>query len=72
MSIKRVDPEEAERASAVLCVRDLGQEWPWDDNEKGFCSVCQHPIVFRPHSPKTPPKICIECMLESIAEEIKQ
>lgn len=64
MSIEIVGNEEAERAQAVVCVRDYGQKFPWDDNEKGVCSICEHPIVFRPHAPKTPPKICVECLFE--------
>lgn len=64
-----VSDEEAEQCAAVACARDVGQVTPFDDNEKGICSLCNHPIIFRPYVPKTPPKICLECILEMHAAE---
>lgn len=57
-----VTPEECETADVVVCAPK--DTWtPFPDNEEGECSVCGHPIIFRPHAPKRPPKVCLECAL---------
>jgi hypothetical protein len=54
------DPDEAEDADAVVCIR-LTSPLMLPDNEIGLCSVCGEAIQFRPFGPKSPPKICWEC-----------
>lgn len=64
-TIPVVTAEEAENADAVVCLR-LGTPTPFTDNETGTCSHCQHAVVFRPHTPKRPPKICLECFRDTL------
>lgn len=65
MTIKVVSTDEAEKADYVVCCR-LGRPTIFSDNEYGACSHCGHVIFFRPHVPKQPPKICIECCLDGV------
>ena len=55
-----ITPEQAEQVDLVICV-PLGSPTPYTDNETGECSVCGCAIIFRPHAPKRPPKICTAC-----------
>jgi len=63
--MKVVTPEEAEKASFVVCVRK-GDPTPFADNLDGSCAWCGHPVVFRPHAPKNPPRICQPCFFDWI------
>ena len=60
--VEIVSNEAAERADWVICV-------PWsvpaiyDDDERGECFICGEPVRFRPYMPKTPPKLCLPCLL---------
>lgn len=67
LNISVVSDEEAEKASAVVCMRK-GFESPFDDNVEGVCSVCNHAIIYRPYMPIAPPKICYECMVAMVSE----
>lgn len=58
-----VSQEEAEKAAAVVCCR-TGLPSHFADNVTGACAHCGHAIFFRPHVPKSPPKICIECAMD--------
>ena len=71
--IEVVSPEEAEKASFVVCVF-AGQESKKfkADNVYTDCAECGSPITHRPHAPKTPPKICIRCAIEKIREEVAE
>lgn len=66
--IEVTSTEEAEDAEYVLCVRKNIKSI-FDDDEFGLCSICGREIRFRPHMPKKPKKICIECLFEKIKEE---
>ena len=66
MPIEIVSEEEAEKADFVVCVR-ANQKTPFDDNETGVCSKCGEAVQFRPHAPKTPPRLCMECYFRSQA-----
>lgn len=59
--VKVVSQEESEAAGAVLCIRK-GEYSPFTDNEEGVCILCLHAVVFRPTSPKKPPRICSACL----------
>ena len=59
MTIKIVDKKEAELVDWVVCSK-VGY---FDDDLHGVCVKCGCGIVFRPHAPKGPPKICLDCML---------
>jgi len=57
-----VTPEEAEKAAFVVCVRK-GEPTPFTDNLEGSCVWCGTDVIFRPHAPKKPPRICTPCFL---------
>ena len=44
----------------VICLRE-GTPTPWTDNERGVCSRCQLPVVFRPHIPRPSILVCLDC-----------
>jgi hypothetical protein len=56
------DPDEAEMADAVVCMR-LTQPLLLPDNLIDLCSKCGEAIQHRPHVPKRPPKICNQCII---------
>lgn len=56
-----VSDEAAELVDCVVCVPDGVGEFP--DNIHTVCADCDAPIEHRPHAPKRPMKICIECAL---------
>jgi ribosomal protein L37AE/L43A len=57
-----VGQDESELADVVVCVRATDFHRP--DAIWGQCSVCGADIVFQPHAPKRPPKVCIWCIAE--------
>jgi hypothetical protein len=59
-NIKVVDDETAEKADYVLCMPD-GQAEYFTDDVHTLCFFCLRPIHHRPHVPKRPKKICIDC-----------
>lgn len=68
--IKVVSNEEAEKAQFVICMRaNFPLQYPFPDNEKGVCGLCNAEIVFRPYAPKKPMKICMECAVEKLQAE---
>lgn len=66
--IEVVTDGEAELADFVVCVR-LGHPTPFKDNLEGKCCKCGHKVVFRPHAPKTPKRICMECATSNFTDE---
>lgn len=60
-----VSDEETEKAALVICVRveDM-PEGEFLDDILTVCGVCEEPIRHRPHVPKTPPKVCMQCAME--------
>lgn len=52
---------ECEQADFVVCCLRSKDPGAFTDNLVGSCTVCGREIVYRPHVPKTPPKICMEC-----------
>lgn len=67
MSIKIVSNEVAEQAAFVVCMRKADDPGYFKDNDEGTCSHCHETVVFRPETPKKPPRICVQCMKELIA-----
>lgn len=57
-----VSDDEAEKAGALVCMRK-GALTPFNDNLEAPCSACGETVIFRPHSPKAPPKLCLECAI---------
>jgi len=53
--------EDGEHADVVACMR-LTQPLLMPDNEIGLCSECGEAIQYRPHVPKLPRKMCLECI----------
>ena len=60
--IKVVDDDEAEQADFLVCVRSTIHPGYFDDDEFGHCCRCGHEVRFRPHAPKQPKRICMECL----------
>ena len=54
------DPEELEKCDFVVCMPNGEGEY-FDDDVRDFCADCGRGIHYRPHNPKRPPKICLEC-----------
>lgn len=63
--MKIVTSEEAEQADAVICVRATVSS-TFTDDEYGPCSICGEEVRFRPHAPKRPPRVCLECATEML------
>lgn len=51
--------EEAEEAGFVVC----GPSKHFPDDVETLCFLCQTKIVHRPHAPRRPPKICMQCLI---------
>lgn len=60
--INVVSNEEAEEVDAVIC--NTADLWsPFRDNTPAICADCGAAIYHRPHVPKKPKKICVNCAL---------
>ena len=57
-----VSDEEAERSDMVVCLPDSGPRY-FDDDVRATCAMCGIAIRHRPHVPKQPPKVCVNCAL---------
>lgn len=55
------DHQEAEKADYYVCLRVADDPHEFPDNMTGFCAQCGVPIIYRPHAPITPKKICTTC-----------
>lgn len=62
-----ITDEEAETADAIMVSR-RGPS-PWKDNLFGKCAECRAEVMYRPHAPKSPRKICVECA-EKAADKV--
>lgn len=60
--IPPASPEQATGADLAICARKADAPEFFGDNLEGVCSMCGEVIVFRPHMPKEPPKICTRCV----------
>jgi hypothetical protein len=50
---------EADEAAMTVC----GNVSYFADDVRGECAGCGAPLVFRPHMPARPPKLCLDCAL---------
>ena len=50
----------AEAADMVLCIPDAGPTY-FPDDVHTTCATCGTPIRHRPHVPRRPKKVCLEC-----------
>lgn len=51
--------DRAEKTQYLVC----GPRSFYDDDIHGKCTLCLVPIVWRPHAPKKPKRICLDCLL---------
>lgn len=75
-----ISDKEAEKVDFVICCSDLTHNL-FLDNLEGNCIKCKKQIYFRPHIPKKPKKICMECaekldvakfvITEKVAQELR-
>lgn len=63
-----VSDEEAENAAFVVCC-DARFPSPFTDNVAATCALCLKAIIHRPHAPKKPPKLCIDCAMRFSEEK---
>ena len=56
------DDGNADHADIVVCAR-LTSPLMMPDNKIGFCAECGEAIQYRPHVPKSPRKMCMECVV---------
>lgn len=68
IDVEVVSEEESESADFVVCV-PRGAPTLHTDNVHTFCAFCERPIFHRPHAPKRPPKICVDCAVKLPAEK---
>ena len=62
--VQVVSEEEAEKSTYLVCVRWDSTPALFTDDVKGTCCACGTAVRFRPSAPKTPPRLCVECMLD--------
>lgn len=67
-SIKVVSDDEAEQADFVICCTNDSPRY-FDDDIDTVCARCGVGIHHRPHAPKRPKKICLECAARNAEEE---
>jgi hypothetical protein len=60
-TVRMVSDEEAERAAYLVCCRKVDDPGAFDDDLTGHCVSCRSVVIFRPSSPKTPPRLCLQC-----------
>lgn len=58
-----VSQAEAEDVDIMVCNR-VGMPTKFADNEYGQCFMCDHAVYFRPHAPKKPKRICVDCAVQ--------
>lgn len=66
--IQIVSDAEAEEATLVVCMPIGGPRY-FDDDVETVCSECGTGIFHRPHVPKKPRKVCIDCALKLSEQE---
>lgn len=67
--INVVSQEKAEQADLVVCVFADAEPVFFDDDIFTVCADCGRAIRHRPHAPKKPPKVCINCALQRLEQE---
>ena len=57
-----IEDGNGEHIDILVCVR-LTKPLILPDNEIDICSICGEAIQHRPHVPKLPRKVCMECVM---------
>ncbi len=71
--IQIVSEKEAESCDIVVCVlAGEEQEEFKSTNVYTRCHDCRRAITHRPHVPKIPPKVCIECAMKRLDKESEE
>jgi hypothetical protein len=65
--IKVVSQEEAEQSDMVICC-PIGSPRYFDDDVETTCAECGTGIFHRPHVPKRPKKVCLDCAVKLLPE----
>ena len=65
---KVVTQSEVEKSEYLVC----GPYSHYEDDIHGECSLCGNSIVWRPHGPKSPKKICLNCFLIEAKGEVPE
>lgn len=55
------DEEACEGADYIVCASTEHYQTPFLDALRGTCVKCAREVIYRPHSPKRPKKLCGEC-----------
>lgn len=63
--IKVVSKAKAEEAAYVVCAAWDGPTY-FPNDLKGECSDCGKAVRFRPHAPKKPLRLCMECFVSHV------
>jgi len=65
-----VSDDDAERVDFVVCVFPREAAWPYVATMLyGVCSKCRAVVVFQPHVPRRPPKLCRPCAGKLIGDQ---
>jgi len=67
LKVKVVSDEQCEQSDYVACVK-WSTPGHFDDDLQGTCCRCGVSVRFRPHAPKKPPRICLQCLLKEVEE----
>ncbi len=63
--------EDGEDCDYVVCIRATSP-LAFPDNLVSTCSKCGCTIQYRPHAPKTPAKMCVECAIPEMRESFDE
>ena len=70
LKINIASDEECEAADAVVCAPATTPLY-FPDNITGPCADCGDLLQWRPHAPKTPPRVCMRCIeIREISQRI--
>ena len=60
LAVTVVSQAQGERAAFVVCI-GLTVPLTFADNRTGPCADCGDTLQWRPHAPRKPPKLCMDC-----------
>lgn len=69
--VKIVSQEEAEESDMVVCCT-IGMTRYFTDDIETVCAECGTGIFHRPHAPKKPRKVCINCAADMAEKDAKE
>lgn len=65
-----IEISDGEEAEYLICVR-LTQPLTLPDNLIDLCCKCGEAIQHRPHVPKRPKKVCMDCMMPDVERQAR-